>query len=362
MMCSRLQLLFSFLILTAACDFPPPPAIIDGGGSDGSTTDAQADAPTEDAGSCRLQLAYESNGDIYVAAADGTGVTNVTTSTSREAQPAWGPNVIVFQSNRVGEDEIFAVDATGSQARNLTEHPAADRNASVSPDGTHVAFTRRGDDGFDKPWVMMLNGTQQRQLSSASLTGAGRLAWSPDSTRIAYNTVDGDVFVVALDGSTQTNLCTWTTDNCVEPSWSPDGTQVALDVLDGPGDIYLVDVTNPARGMNLTNTPDVAESVSSWAPAETLALYRTAPGSVAQLFALDIRGAPGTGPRPIPVSGSAEMRADTVPLWSPDGRKLVFSRWYAGVGNRVATIDADGANFVEVTQGSGNDPAWAPCQ
>jgi hypothetical protein len=56
----------------------------------------------------------------------------------------------------------------------------------------------------------------------------------------------------------------------------------------------------------------------------------------------------------------------SLPVWSPDGRSLAFSRWQddagGGVQADVWVADADGRNGREVAAGPGNDwiPAWSP--
>ena len=77
------------------------------------------------------------------------------------------------------------------------------------------------------------------QVTSAGLDWAANLtnnpaidtsqAWSPDGTRIAFETDrDGDfeIYVMNADGSGQTNLTNNPAACDISPTWPPDGTQI----------------------------------------------------------------------------------------------------------------------------------------
>ena len=59
--------------------------------------------------------------------------------------PAWSRDgrTIVFVSWRDGNGEVYAMDADGSEPRNLTQHPARDVRPAWSPDGRRIAFVSR---------------------------------------------------------------------------------------------------------------------------------------------------------------------------------------------------------------------------
>ena len=50
------------------------------------------------------------------------------------------PGKIAFVTARDMNDEIYIMDADGSNKQRLTNNPASDRLPAWSPDGTHIAF------------------------------------------------------------------------------------------------------------------------------------------------------------------------------------------------------------------------------
>ena len=48
---------------------------------------------------------------------------------------------IVFESNRNGNWDIYAMDESAKNLVQLTDNPADDRNPACSPDGGTIAFT-----------------------------------------------------------------------------------------------------------------------------------------------------------------------------------------------------------------------------
>jgi Tol biopolymer transport system component len=80
--------------------------------------------------------------DIFVINADGTGLTNLThNSWYQDRRPAWSPDGtrIAFQSNRDGNDEIYLMNADGSNPLRLTWDDPSDQ----APDWSTPAHCRR---------------------------------------------------------------------------------------------------------------------------------------------------------------------------------------------------------------------------
>jgi dipeptidyl aminopeptidase/acylaminoacyl peptidase len=93
-------------------------------------------------------IAFESNrrrqirvrdADVYVMAADGSRVRQLTFSNAFDGDPAWSwLNRIAFESDRVGSSDIWAIDADGADEKQLTKSPAFDGDPAWSPDGSKI--------------------------------------------------------------------------------------------------------------------------------------------------------------------------------------------------------------------------------
>ena len=101
------------------------------------------------------QIAFVSdrdrNEEIYVMNADGSNLRNLTRNPAIDSFPAWSPDGrrIAFLSRRDGNDEIYVMDAKGRNTRNLTKNPSVDQLPSWSPSGEHIAFSTDRDGNLE---------------------------------------------------------------------------------------------------------------------------------------------------------------------------------------------------------------------
>jgi len=91
--------------------------------------------------------------DIYVINADGSDLTQLTDDPAADSDPAWSPDNtrIAFRSRRHGNDEIYLMNADGSGQTNLTNHPAMDLSPAWSPDNSRIAFASSREEGMRLP-------------------------------------------------------------------------------------------------------------------------------------------------------------------------------------------------------------------
>jgi TolB protein len=229
--------------------------------------------------------------DIYVVSADGSGLSRLAhaiaftpspggPSSGFGANPAWSPDGrrIAFMSNRVGNDDIFVVNADGGGLRNLTPGRGDDRKRVAwfsfdgpmwSPDGSKIVFRARRDRPTQSEWevcrpprgggtcardeiyVVNADGSGLRRLTH-NWKSDGTPAWSPDGRKILFlrsgwrdsAEVEGDVYVMNADGSGQRNLTRsvtrpYSTERA--PAWSPDGRKIIfVSNRDRNSEIYVM--------------------------------------------------------------------------------------------------------------------------
>jgi Tol biopolymer transport system component len=208
------------------------------------------------------------NYDVYVMNADGSGVTNLTTSPAdvaswfSQGSPKWSPDTTRIAYD--GDDGLYVMNVDGSDQTKI----AAGQDASWSPDGTRIAFEGAGG----AIWSVAPDGSGLVQLTSG-VGFDGFPAYSPDGAKIAYyhgQSNDRAIFVMNADGSNQTRVADFQADTMGRPVWSPDGSMLAFDLYftDQTWDIYAVNsdgsgLANLAGDLNRDETDPV------WAPDGT---------------------------------------------------------------------------------------------
>jgi Tol biopolymer transport system component len=156
--------------------------------------------------------------------------------------------------------DIQIVRLDGSGRRTLTRSSAWDVDAQWSPDGKLLSFSRQPPHPQDASgasvWIVQRDGSGLRRVVS----GFGA-RWSPDGTRLVYETRDGDLHVIGADGSGDRALLTgpaldW------PAAWSRDGRKI-LFTRSPRTDVFDVFVVN-ADG---TGVKRLAHGVAgSWSP------------------------------------------------------------------------------------------------
>lgn len=194
--------------------------------------------------------------------------------------PAWSPDgkQLVFTSERAGRPELFVMQADGSNAVNLTHHPAYDADAAWSPDGKKIAFTSNRTGAF-RLYVMNRDGTDLVDLLKQDLIYCVYPCWSPDGQQIAFGGRGGDgsiqLCVVNADGQGLQQLSQGEQLNSYA-AWSPDGQYIAyarfktLEVGDnsiGKGDLMLYDLLEDEHTTLLADELPIVGPRPAWKPA-----------------------------------------------------------------------------------------------
>jgi Tol biopolymer transport system component len=210
------------------------------------------------------------NDEIYVmdaADSDGDGngdnLTRITNSPVNEFQPAFSPNGerMAFTSNQDGNNEIYVMNSDGTDPSRLTNNLAIDSRSVFSPDGDKIAFSRREpaspDPGMrtDDIYVMNANGTNQTRLTFAPRADT-HANFSPDGQKLAFSSNrDGgnsEIYVMNADGTEQTRL-TFNNGTDEFPAFSPNGEQIAFSSnRDGNFEIYVMNSDGSGTPTRLT--------------------------------------------------------------------------------------------------------------
>jgi len=203
------------------------------------------------------------NSEIYALNLANQSLTRITNSPAQEIQPALAPDSlqVLYVSNQDGNNEIYLGGVDGRTPLNLTNNPADDQQPTWSPDGNWIAFTSNRD-GNPEIYLMRRDGTQVRNLTqnpandfAPSWYSIGILVGAQDW--IAFtSTRDGnqEVYKVRPDASGLTNL-TQNPANDHSPSGYAGGAILAfVSERDGNSEIYVMTDTGGAQS-NITRSP-----------------------------------------------------------------------------------------------------------
>lgn len=241
------------------------------------------------------------------------------------AYPRWGNNnKIIFQTNRDGHWQIYAMNEDGTDQQNLSNDKFNNNFVSTSADGRLIGFVSDRD-GNEEIYVMNVDGTNVRRLTNSP----GRDIhpyFTPDGKRVFFNSTrddrsNFDVYSMDLNGGNIERL-TNTVDDETCARLSPDGKSMIL--LAGMQSIMNdeVQILNP-NGTNTRNITksDAAEGWPTWSADGKKVYYASNPDGTFCIYEMN---PDGSAKRQLTSVKAPFM--DARPEISPDGKKMLFNR------------------------------------
>ena len=200
---------------------------------------------------------------IFVVNADGSRLRRVTRTPTLDVQPAWSPDGrrLAFARTVQGfREEIFTIGVDGRGLRRLTWNRGQDLEPDWAPNGKRVAWSFTGTGRFERPRTFTMN--PDGRLKRSRISG-GSARWSPDGRGFVF-TMGGDIWTCNATGFARVRR-TDTPAAETRPGWSPDGTRFAFLSTDGdPQERTRVFTMPAAGGAQTLLSPLVPAGRPSW--------------------------------------------------------------------------------------------------
>jgi Tol biopolymer transport system component len=175
-------------------------------------------------GPARQLTQFNDEGDIAVAAADGTNLRVLTTS-GTDTDPTWSPSGKQIAFLRIGY--IWLMSANGSNQHALGI-PLQANSLAWSPNGQEFAVG--SGDSPERIAIINIAKRSYTWFTKGSRTEQYQPSFSPDSKQLVYGqTGPNSLFISNLNGTGTRQLTTCTIPACtqdLEPIWSPNGADI----------------------------------------------------------------------------------------------------------------------------------------
>jgi TolB protein len=171
---------------------------------------------------------------ISVMNIDGTGVQHLTPATVRAIHPNWSPDgsKLAYCTDddlappRKNDADILVIDMATRRIQTVITG-GVNTYPSWSPDGKRLAFRRMLGEMNSEVFVANADGSDARNLTNHPAFD-GWPAWSPDGTRLAFasnRNSSYQIFTMNADGS-DVRLLANTEGRATAPKWGRDGARI----------------------------------------------------------------------------------------------------------------------------------------
>jgi dipeptidyl aminopeptidase/acylaminoacyl peptidase len=290
----------------------------------------------------------KTDSDIWLVPIAGGTPRQLTASPKHDRHPRWSPDGkwVVFESNRGGTFQLYAIAADGGEAKPLTTISTEATQPIWSPDGRHIAFVSAvfpefSDQPFKESDALNRKKIEEREKSQLKARVITRLlyrhwdSWVDDRRQHLFivpvrdGAADGDPRdLTPGDRDAVPTSSTFSAGD--DYAFSPDGRKLAYTATPAPPreeawltnhDLYEVDVANGERRQLTINL--AADASPRYSPDGKSIAYRaqSRPGFEADRWQLMLYDR-GTGQSRSLTAGLDSWVEAFV--WAPDSRTLYF--------------------------------------
>jgi len=214
--------------------------------------------------SCTRQIAMEPP-EIVSTLATFTDTPEIIPTVADGAQ-----EMVILSYEEDGYAHLFAYIPGKMPITRLTSGDWDDAAPAASSDGKNIAFASNRGGFWDLYRLDLTNGDIKQLTDTPEYEGAP--TWSPDGSFLAYEVYDNEnleIFVGPWENPAQNAIRLTESPNAdYAPTWSPGGRQIAF-ISNGEVILADLDKTGESRFTNLSNTELAAESHPVWSPDGT---------------------------------------------------------------------------------------------
>ena len=280
-------------------------------------------------GSMLVSMQATTVADIWLVPTNATGQPRQITARNQQQNGARGMSWladgrIVYGSYASGNADIWIMDGDGSNQKQLTDHPQADENPVVSPDGRYVVFQSLRTGNWNM-WRMDIDGGNLKQLTKGdnnndpSITSDGQLV-----VYCEREEKQTTIWKVSIEGGEPMRVAG--TSQAMSPSVSPDGKQLAyIEATQKANAPFQIVVTSIETGAQL-KTFDIpvlaSDRLLRWTPDGRDLIYL---GRATAAGLSTVWRQPLDGGRPGPL---LDFKPDSIFsfAYSRDGKQLALAR------------------------------------
>ena len=276
------------------------------------------------------------------------GITLALAPSALATFPGKNAMIAFVHTERGGLPEVYTMRPDGSHERHL----ANGQVPAFSPSGRKVLFAKRGTNDL---YTIRANGTRRHRIPHTSRSIVGSFA--PSGKKIVFsrarrNYIDSDLYKIRIDGSHRKRLPHARYGD--DPQFSPNGRWIVFHKGGGLCHICLIrpDGTDQ-RSLTAHSGEPVDDSSPDFSPdGRKIAFTReTDPGDGRRKWGIYTIRKDGTHLKRV-YEATNEIIDD--PVFSPDGRNIAFSRReFFWTYSRIYTIRPDGSHLKRLSHGPG---------